>query len=524
MEAGFFLETGSTASPFTRPVIRSALPGLAYSRLCRKAADEASRLCAFPEYVVGIVKLQMIIFEVETRIIMNPQRFFILAVWLFSFFASTGKAQTVTDTIGNTIVDISVVLDTSHFLGGYLSGPWDLYWGPDDQLWYTNRTRLCRYDPLTQTGDTLLEITHGFIMGVATHSHFTDTPEVYLTIDTSDYYGGGNHIDLYKFDYSITGDSMFNAQVLLGWNHPGEHSGGRIVYGLDGKLYVSTAEYWTGYDTLFYNSGKVLRLNTDGSVPVDNPRPDYTFTFGHRNPQGIVQVPNGNLFVSEYGMQWDELNLLQVNRYYGWIVFDGVSCISNPDTCNYYDSITVFPLDVGLNPPSGIDYYDHPAIPEFNGLIQAVTGAIKQGIIAYTMNSAFDSVTAKNYYLTQKYARVRDVCSAPDGSVYFISHDRTLPDIRRISNPLFNDVPDQPAMSRLHLYPNPAGDVVHYRLTAKENTTFILTDLRGRTVWQKEENEMSGSFNLAAQAPGCYVLTASGGKRMLREKVVMIRR
>lgn len=430
------------------------------------------------------------------------------------------KAQTVTDTIGNTIVDISVAVDTSHFMGGYYSGPWDLYWGPDQKLWYTNQNRLCTYDPATTLVDTILTLSSGFIMGVTTNANFFTNPYVYLTVDTAVYYGGGQIIKLCKYEYSLSGDSLFNPQYILQWYHPGEHSGGRLVYGADDKLYVSTAEYWTAYDTLFQNSGKVLRVNNDGSVPVDNPRGDYTYSYGHRNPQGIVQVPNGNIFVSEYGQQWDELNLIQENRYYGWMIFDGNTCFFQPDSCNYYDTIAVFPIDAGLNPPSGIDYYNHPAIPEFNGLVQAVTGNIKQGIIAYTMNTDYDSVLVKSYYLTQEYGRVRDVCAAPDGSLYFIARDRFKPDIRRIKNNLFTSE-EENEKSGFAIYPNPSSDEFTFVREEEGSAVIYIQDVSGRTVFSRSISEKSGKIDVSKIPGGSYFLilksmNGSTTKKMLK--------
>ena len=422
---------------------------------------------------------------------------------LSCFAISVSKAQVVSDTIGNTIVEISVVLDSSNFEGGYSSGPWDLYWGPDEKLWYTNQSQLCTYDPVSQSADTILSLPSGFIMAVTTHSDFFNNPYVYITVDTAYYYGGGQVIELYRYDYSLSGDSLYNPQFILKWKHPGEHSGGRIIFGNDDKIYVSTAEYWLPHDTLFYNSGKVLRINPDGTVPIDNPRLDYTFTSGHRNPQGIVQVPNGNLFVSEYGQQWDELNLLQENGFFGWLVFDGVTCMVSPDTCNYYDSLIVYPIDVAMNPPSGIDYYDHPAIPEFNGLVQAVTAFLKQGIIVYAMNAQFDSVLLKNYYLTQEYGRVRDVCTASDGSLYFIARDRSVPDIRRIRNPLFSDVAEV-KNSEYKLYPNPVHDFVTYTQNSPDKTILTITDITGRNIFVQHLNGYSGKIDLSNFTPGWY--------------------
>jgi glucose/arabinose dehydrogenase len=428
----------------------------------------------------------------------------LLAILLIAgSFVST--AQTI-DTIGNTVVQISVALDSSHFQNGYMSSPWDLHWGPDLKLWYTNNRTLCTYDPATHLVDTILEIPSGYIMAVATHINFFNYPYVYLTIDTASYYGVGNNIKVYSYEYSLTGDSLLNPQLLLEWNHPGEHSGGRIIYGQNDKLYISTAEYWIGNDTLFNNSGKVLRVNPDGTVPSDNPRADYTYTYGHRNPQGIVQVPNGNLFVSEYGQQWDELNLLEENKYFGWITYDGITCLNNQDSCDYYDSTAVFPIDVAMNPPSGIDYYNHPAIPEFTGLVQAVTGAIKQGLIVYTMNADYDSVVAKNYYLTQQFGRVRDVCAASDGSVYFIAGDRSVPKIMRVQNPLF-DVVYEAGEPSFTFYPNPTTDKIFYRVHSGNQGVITIYDISGKIITSVNASGDRGEIDTGYFPAGSYTIS-----------------
>jgi len=424
---------------------------------------------------------------------------------ILTIFSLTTKAQTI-DTIGNTIVQISVALDSSHFANGYMSSPWDLHWGPDQKLWYTNNKTLCTYDPASQAVDTILELPTGYILAVTTHTNFFNNPYVYITVDTASYYGVGNNIQVYRYEYNFAGDSLFNPLFLLSWNHPGEHSGGRIIFGQDDKLYISTAEYYIGNDTLFNNSGKVLRVNPDGTVPFDNPRADYTYTYGHRNPQGIVQVPNGNLFVSEYGQQWDELNLLEENKYFGWITFDGVSCINNQDSCDYYDSTAVFPLDVAMNPPSGIDYYNHPAIPEFTGLVQAVTGAIKQGLIVYTMNSDFDSVITKSYYLTQEYGRVRDACAASDGSLYFIAGDRSVPKICVIRNPLFDAVAE-PGQSSFTFYPNPTKDKFFYRLHSGDKGNMTIFDISGKIVHQQKVSGDHGEIETGNYPAGSYTIS-----------------
>lgn len=449
-----------------------------------------------------------------------------VALLLLLLTVKTIHAQTPTDTIGNTPVVIVTVLDSTHFLngtpgfGGYDSGPWDLFWGPDNKLWYSNKRTIERWDPATGVIKVLHNRSNGYVLGLATHSDFFNQPYVYAAIDTGNYYASSSKIELWRFEYSFSGDSLFNPQLLLDWWHPGEHSGGRVIFGQDDKVYVSTAEYWAQADTLFNNSGKILRVNPDGTVPPDNPTPDYTFTRGHRNPQGLIQVPNGNIFSSEHGQVFgnDELNYIQAGGNYGWFIFDGNTCLNNIDTCNYYFSSMTFPVNTGTNPPSGIDYYSHAAIPEFNGIIEAVTG-YNQGIIAYSLNASMDDVTAKNRYLygllpngtisTQSpFGRIRDVCAAPDGSVYFIARDRNYPRIMKIFNPLFSGNDETPnSANRLMVFPNPfSGSVTVSTGQPGSEVQIMVRDAFGRRILNSKVSNGHVIFDTSNWQNGVYFI------------------
>ena len=122
---------------------------------------------------------------------------------------------------------------------------------------------------------------------------------------------------------------MQNAQLaeerILVDEIPGSlwHSGARLRVGKDGKLYASTgdAHEFDLAQTPQFLGGKVLRLNLDGSVPADNPFPgSFTYSMGHRNPQGIAWHPHtGELFVAEHGnWRYDEINIVEAGQNYGW--------------------------------------------------------------------------------------------------------------------------------------------------------------------------------------------------------------
>lgn len=105
------------------------------------------------------------------------------------------------------------------------------------------------------------------------------------------------------------------------------HNGGRLRFGPDGKLYAATGDAQSPESAQNLDSlnGKILRINTDGSVPSDNPFNNYVWTYGHRNPQGLAFDSQGRLWLQEIGNSvLDETNLLEKGGNYGWPDCEGV--------------------------------------------------------------------------------------------------------------------------------------------------------------------------------------------------------
>jgi glucose/arabinose dehydrogenase len=105
------------------------------------------------------------------------------------------------------------------------------------------------------------------------------------------------------------------------------HHGGRIKIGPDQKLYFSAgdAAQAENAQNLNTSSGKLLRMNLDGSVPSDNPFSNsYIYSYGHRNPQGLAWDEAGVLYESEHGQSaHDELNRILAGGNYGWPIIQG---------------------------------------------------------------------------------------------------------------------------------------------------------------------------------------------------------
>ena len=402
---------------------------------------------------------------------------------LFILFGS-GLSQTIkaqlTYPLDSTVLAIDVVLDSSR-----VDIPWEILWGPDDRLWMTDGPLITRWDPVSDVIDTLLDRGYGNGLGMVLHPDFPATPDVIAVFDTSTYYASGQLCEVSRFTYDALTDVLTNEQVLFTYPHNGEHAGGRLLFDTTGSVLLTTADYWAPDDTLFYPCGKVLRFAIDGSVPADNPRADHTWTWGHRNPQGLALLPNGNVVVSEHGQATNEINLIQRDQNYGWFAFDAASCTNVwPDSCTSPTFENTLPIAAHFfQAPSGTEYYTSPAIPELKDkLISCILWA--KGLKTFTFNAAHDSAVTQGYLdggAFDEMWRNRDIAIRPDGSFYLITNDRMDARIRWVHPDLSTPFPEISSMDHaVRIWPNPTSD----RLTvvAEGDATIALFDLQGRSV------------------------------------------
>lgn len=125
----------------------------------------------------------------------------------------------------------------------------------------------------------------------------------------------------------LTGNKWTEERILLDRIPSAAfHHGGRLKIGPDDKLYITTGDATTpelAQDLQSLN-GKILRMNLDGSIPDDNPFEDsYVYSYGHRNPQGLVWIGD-TLYASEHGQSaHDEVNLIKPGANYGWPIIQG---------------------------------------------------------------------------------------------------------------------------------------------------------------------------------------------------------
>jgi aldose sugar dehydrogenase len=424
----------------------------------------------------------------------------VLLIALISAFAISAQAQ-ATHTLDSTTLTSRVVADS-------LDIPWEILWGPDDHIWMTERYgRVSRINVETGNQDVILDWSsevyqnsESGMMGMVLHPDFENNPHVFIAYTYLD--GSKIRERLVRFNYAANALTPADTLVedIVGNT---THIGCRLWIMPDMTLLMTTGDAQN--QQLPQNrtslSGKVLRMNLDGSVPADNPNPSsLVWSSGHRNAQGLWLAPNGKLYSSEHGPTTDdELNILMPDRNYGWPNVHGL-CDNPPEIefCN--DSNVVEPLAVWTPTiaPSDILWYDSWQIPEFkNKLLMTVLK--DKSLIAFEFNEAGDSVISQTKFFKNEFQRLRDICVSPDGKIYLAtsgnSWRNTSPfthTIVELCNKDYNASIDGPqSFAKVRVGPNPLniGQNLQVVLPQNRSAEFTLYDLLGRPVFNKSLND-----------------------------------
>lgn len=153
---------------------------------------------------------------------------------------------------------------------------------------------------------------------------------------------GENRIERYRLSGEPGSLALGTPETILdGIPSANYHDGGRIAFGPDGMLYATAGDAGDRPSAQDLDSlaGKILRMTPDGDVPADNPfQGSYVYSYGHRNPQGIAWTEDGTMYASEFGQDtWDELNLIEAGRNYGWPEVEGIAGEDSED--GYVDPV-----------------------------------------------------------------------------------------------------------------------------------------------------------------------------------------
>ncbi len=161
----------------------------------------------------------------------------------------------------------------------------------------------------------------GGLLGIAVSPAFASNRTVFAYFTSA--------VDNRVIKMTFDGKALRAGPVIVkGIPKAGFHNGGRLAFGPDGYLYISTGD--AGQRTASQNKrslgGKILRVTTSGAPAPGNPFPgSRIWSLGHRNVQGLAWTKTGAMYASEFGQNtWDELNRILPGRNYGWPIVEGI--------------------------------------------------------------------------------------------------------------------------------------------------------------------------------------------------------
>jgi glucose/arabinose dehydrogenase len=308
-----------------------------------------------------------------------------------------------------------------------LTIPWSIDWLPDGTILFTERNGHLRViqngelleDPLLSLGVGGVE---GGMLGVAVDPDFEENNFIYLYYTYNEFLSTTNKLARFQLvDGKLTEDKI----LLDGIPGGPFHDGGRIQFGPDGKLYITTGEAGDPKLAQDLNSlgGKILRINSDGTIPEDNPWENSSiYSIGHRNPQGIDWDEFGNLVATEHGPSgWrgvahDEINLIFPGTNYGWpdIIGDETADdLQNPILHTGDDTWA----------PSGAEFYYGDKIPQWTGkyFVATLRGSHLH-MIDFDLQEKM--VLSHEKLFQDGFGRLRDVQTGPDGFLYILTSNK----------------------------------------------------------------------------------------------------
>lgn len=317
--------------------------------------------------------------------------------------------------------------------------PWSLAFTPDNRLFVTERPGRVRIlDTAARTAEVALTLDDVFaqgeagVLGLALDPEFAQNRLVYIYYSARVSAGRAvNRVVRYR-----EAAGRLAERVVLLDDIPAEtiHDGGRIRFGPDRLLYVTVgdaAAASTAQDVAS-RTGKILRLNRDGTTPRTNPFSSPVYSYGHRNPQGLDWHPStGDLWSSEHGSSAnDELNVIDAGANYGWPTIEAAQTRPGmqPPVAFYTSTIA----------PSGASFYRGSRFPAFANNLFVATLRGSHLLRVRLDPSSPRRIAAQERLLEDRFGRIRDVIVGPDGLIYFCTSNRdgrgnTVPEDDRIA-------------------------------------------------------------------------------------------
>lgn len=347
-----------------------------------------------------------------------------------------------------------------------LGVPWSMQFAPDGRLFFTQRDlstiQVSALDLRTGRvtsfpgSSAVRDEGEGGILGLELDPNFAQNNRLFICYS---YWKDGvqapNNRRNRVSSFILANNRLTNERILLGdmlgWVN---HNGCRVVWGPDGRLYISMGDagnapanipgepgYAAKAQSLRLLSGKIFRINPDGSIPSDNPfytrttgAARATWALGLRNTQGLAFQPGTNLlWATEHGPNTrDELNIIRRGKNYGWPRCSGTqpfgtvmhvpadsitfNCTGADLRETYQPAVREYEGgDLPTIAPSNLIFYTGNAFPQWAGNLFFVT--LRTGRL-YRLELSGEQVIREEILINNQHGRLRDIVVGPDGLIY----------------------------------------------------------------------------------------------------------
>jgi len=347
---------------------------------------------------------------------------------------TTAKNQANEETAGqekllvaNRNYNIKTVVDN-------LSNPWGMVWLPDGSMLITEKSgALIRFRNGSKTKVNNVPRVYnrgqGGLLDIELHPNYNENGWIYMTYASPEGPVKGGNTALIRC--KLKDNSLVNIEKLYKAEPnttSGQHFGSRIEFDNQGFLYFSIGERGErdiNPQDITRDGGKVYRLNDDGSIPSTNPFVNNSnakkaiFTYGNRNPQGMVQHPvTGAIWIHEHGPKGgDEINILEKGANYGWPVisfgvnYSGSKFTEETTRPNMEQPIYYWTPSIA---PCGMAFVTSDLYPDWKNHL--LVGSLKFNYLELLRLDGNKVIGREK--IAQDVGRVRNVKIGPDGYIY----------------------------------------------------------------------------------------------------------
>ena len=278
--------------------------------------------------------------------------------------------------------------------------------------------------PLIQYSD------QGGLSDVALDPDFESNNRIYLSYSAKD---ENKKTTLFLLSAELNGNALENSKVIFQAKAPRRtpiHLGAKIAFLDDGTLLLTSGD---GFDhrekaqTLDNHFGKIIRINKDGSIPMNNPfvgvkdaLPEI-YTYGHRNMQGLLVTKSGEIYEHEHGPKGgDEINRIEPSLNYGWpaitygIDYSGAVISPFTEKEGMEQPLVYWVPSIA---PSDMIYYENDTYPELENSF-LVSALVSKDVKKVTFSNGADT---QESLFSEVNERLRNIGASPSGILYLLT-------------------------------------------------------------------------------------------------------